>query len=332
LHELANALLVGERMRVRYFVALGLPAVALASWATLGTSSGHAPPDEAARVRCATRLSLSLTGQAPSDALLADPDPQSKVDALLLDPAFIDQFSRFMNSKLNPEPGMTPASDATYFLAKHVLESGKPWRELFDGKYRVEAVPAAGGNPATARVVDDAEGLGYFRSRPWMVRYAGNEEDGYRLNAAFRIQQNIIGLDVGAVTSQPGTDISATGRMATGCRGCHYDMYFALDKVAKVLSKRSGPDDNIVFVPPTEGPQQLLDGRMIANDAELVKALVESTDHKFRTCRLAFEFLYGRGEATCEAALFDQCIDAYTATGDVRDALRTVAKDPGYCE
>lgn len=319
-------------MRVRFLVAIGLPAVALASWASIGSSSGSAPADEAARVRCATRVSLALTGRAPSEALLAELDPQSKIDELLADPAFVEQFARYVNSEMNPEPGETPAADATYFLAKHVLENNRPWRELFDGPYTIEAVPAAGGNPATARVVADANGLGYFRSRPWMVRYAGNEEDGYRLNAAYRIQQNIIGLDVGAVTSAPGTDISSTGRMAGACRGCHYDSYFALDKVAKVLSRKTGPDGNPTFTPPTEGPQQLLDGRMVASDAELVAALVESTDHKFRTCRLAFQFLYGRGEATCEAQLFDACMDAYTATGDVRDALRTIAKDDSYCE
>jgi len=319
-------------MRLRFFLAMGLPAVALASWASIGSSKGEPPVDEAARVRCATRLSLALTGRAPSEALLSELDPQSKVDALLADPAFVDQFARYVNSELNPEPGETPAADSAYFLAKHVLENNKPWHELFDGKYTIEPVPAAGGNPATARVVDDPAGLGYFRSRPWMVRYAGNEEDGYRLNAAFRIQQNIIGLDVGAVTSAPGTDISSAGRMAMQCRSCHYDSYFALDKVAKVLSRKTGTDANPVFTPSTEGPQQLLDGRTIASDAELVAALVESVDHDFRTCRLAFQYLYGRGEATCEAKLFDACIDAYNASGDVRDALRTIAKDESYCE
>ena len=213
---------------------MGLPAVALASWASIGSSSGSAPADEPARVRCATRLSLALTGRAPSDALLADPDPQAKVDELLANPAFIDQFARFANSEMNAEPGETPADDANS-SREALLENKRPWHELFDGKYTIEPVPAAGGNPPTARVVDDANGLGVFRSRPWMVRYAGNEEDGYRLNAAFRIQQNIIGLDVGAVTSAPGTDISATGRQAAACRSCHYDSYFALDKVAKVL-------------------------------------------------------------------------------------------------
>jgi hypothetical protein len=319
-------------MRAIFLLAAGVPATIVASWATLRSSDGGPPVDEAARQRCATRLSLSLTGRPATAALLADPDPQSKVDELLADAAFVEQFARFANSQMNPEPGETPAADATYWLARHVLTNQKAWHEMFDGKYRVEPVAAAGGNPATARVVDDAAGLGYFRSRPWMVRYAGNEEDGYRLNAAYRIQQNIIGLDVGAVTSAPGTDISATGRMAGGCKSCHYDAYFALDKVAKVLSRRTGPDDNITFVAPTEGPQMVLDGQMIASDADLVNALVTSVEHDFNTCRLAFQFAYGRAEATCEAALFDACIDAYNASGQIQDALRVITKDPNYCE
>jgi hypothetical protein len=327
---LAEVLLNPASMSLRY---LAVPAIGVAAVIGFGRTSSSAPPaDEAARLRCSTRLAMSLTGRAPDAELIASPDPQSRVDALLASDGFVDQFSRFVNSELNPEPGETPAADATFFLARHVLQNNRPWRELFDGAYRVVAVPAADGNPATANVVDDVDGLGYFRSRPWMVRYAGNEEEGYRLNAAYRIQQNIIGLDVGAVTTAPDQDISATGRMDSACSGCHYDSYFALDKVAKILSRKTGPDDNPTFEPPTEGPQALLDGRMIADDKQLVTALVESTDHKFRTCRLAFKYLYGRGEATCEAALFDACVDAYTATGDVRSALGTIAKDPGFCE
>jgi hypothetical protein len=281
-------------------------------------------------MRCATRLSIGLTGKAPSAALLANPDPQTQVDALLADPAFIEQFSKFMNAELNPEPGETPQRDATYYLARHILENNRPWHELFDGPYDVLADGTT--TPASAQVVDNPDGLGYFRSRPWMLRYAGNEEAGYRLVAAFRIQQNIIGLDVTAVTTAPDVDISANGRKSTACSGCHYDSYFALDKVAKILSRRTGPVDNPTFTPSTEPPQQLLDGRMIANDKELVGALVTSTQFKFRTCRLAFQFLYGRPEASCEAPLFDKCIDAFEQTGDIRAALATIAQDPGYCE
>lgn len=317
-------------MRLSTLVGAAVPAVGLAILLTGGQSASAPPVDEAARLRCATRLSIGLTGKSPSADLIANADPQSQVDALLADPAFIEQFSRFMNAELNPEPGETPQRDATYYLAKHVLENNRPWHELFDGPYDVIADGTT--TPASAQVVDNPAGLGYFRSRPWMLRYAGNEQQGYRLVAAFRIQQNIIGLDVTAVTTAPDVDISANGRMSSACSGCHYDSYFALDKVAKILSRVTGPADAQTFTPPTEGPQQLLDGRMIANDKELVDALVTSTQFKFRTCRLAFQFLYGRPEASCEAPLFDKCIDAFEQTGDIRAALRTLAQDSGFCE
>src|SRR5688572_12942846 len=148
-------------MRLRYLVPLCIPAAAVLS--TVGSSSGQAPADEAARMRCATRVSMALIGRAASPELLASPDPQSHVDALLADDAFVEHFARYVNSELNPEPGETPAADATYFLARHVLVNNRPWHELFDGAYDVEVVPAADGNPATARVVDDPQGLGYFR-------------------------------------------------------------------------------------------------------------------------------------------------------------------------
>jgi hypothetical protein len=320
-------------MSSRLFVPLALPAVVLASWATLARSEGDTPlAAEQARIRCANRLALALTGRPASAELFAAPDPQAEVDTLLASPQFVEQFARFINSELNDEPAETPAGDATYFLARHILSNDRPWRELFDGPYRVVQVPASDGNPATAEVRDDPAGLGYFRSRPWMLRYAGNEEDGYRLNSAYRIQQNIIGLELAGVESAPDTDLSATGREAAACRGCHYDAYFALDKVAKVLSRRQGEGNQMTFVPPDEGPQQVLDGRSIASDADLVAALLDSTDFQFRTCRLAFEFAYGRAEHTCEAPLFDACVDAFAAGGDVRAALRTIVQDPGFCE
>ena len=200
-------------MRLRYLFGLGVPVAAMALWANPSTSSGQTPADDAARARCATRLSLALTGKSPSAALLAAADPQGQIDTLLADPAFVDQFARFINSEFNPEPSSTgPAADSAYYMTRYVLENNKPWHELFDGKYDIQPVAAANGMPASAKVVDNADGLGYFRSNAWMTRYAGNEEQGYRLSSAFRIQQNIIGLDVGAVTNAPGVDISATDR------------------------------------------------------------------------------------------------------------------------
>jgi hypothetical protein len=52
-------------MRLHHLALFGLPAAVLATIATVGDSQGTPPVDEAARLRCATRLSISLTGKAP---------------------------------------------------------------------------------------------------------------------------------------------------------------------------------------------------------------------------------------------------------------------------
>ena len=305
---------------------------ALALFTVRGARSGEGTPEDAgAGVRCATRLSTVLLGQSASPELLAMADPQSQVDALLASPDFHERFARFVNRMFNEEPGMAPVEDASYFLAKKVIAEDLPWRDLFVGKYRVRQFTDASGNLA-AEVVDDPEGLGYFRSPFWMKRYAGNEEAGYRLVSAYRIMQNTIGLELVGVDSSPDIDPTAEGRMAPECRICHYDGPFALDLVAKVLSRRTGPDDNITFVPPDEGPQTILGGQTISNDAELVAALTDSVDFKFHACRLTFQFLYNRPENQCEAELFDACMDAFEGAGTMKAALRTVLTDPGFCE
>lgn len=322
-------------MRLAHLGLFGLPVALVASLVTVGDSSGTPPVDEAARARCASRLSFAFTGKPPDAALSSAADPQAQVDMLMADPAFVEQFARFVNSELNPEPAdtATPQQDATYYLAKYVLENNKPWHELFDGQYNVRGVAATSTTPATAEVVADANGLGYFRSRPWLVRYAGNEETGLALSRAYRMQQNITGLDVAAVTNAPTVDVSATGRMATGCKGCHYDPWFALDKVASILTKKDVSNTTgTTFVAKPAESATILDNQVIHDDKELVQALLGSVDADFRVCRLAFQYLYGRPEANCEAPIFDACIDAYTSTGDVRAALRAVAQDPGYCE
>lgn len=318
-------------MRSRWKILIPVWLASIAIGAAVAQSGHRAGDDpEQARLRCATRVSMALLGQSPDGELLAAEDPRAQVERLLADPAFVTNFARFVNSQLNDEPGEQPVEDASFFLARHVLQQGLPWRELFTGQFMVVPNPETGGPRAI--VVDDPDGLGYFRSPAWMRRYAGNEEDGYRLVAAYRIQQNIIGLDLDGIDSVPDQDLSAAGRMAPACSGCHYDSYFALDKVAKILSRVQGEDDDMTFIPPDEGPQEILGGQMIANDAELVEALVDSTDFSFRTCRLAFQYLYGRNENTCEGPLFDRCIDAFEQTGKVQDAIRAVASDASFCE
>jgi hypothetical protein len=143
---------------------------------------------------------------------------------------------------------------------------------------------------------------------------------------------NTTGVKLTAAVQMPGQDFTATGRQNGACRGCHFDGWFALDRLASVLTKKVvNADDSVTFVAPTAGPQQLL-GRTVSNDKDLMTALVESEAFDFRTCRLAYQFLYGRNELSCEGPVFDRCVDAFRASGTIQAALRTVATDPAYCQ
>jgi hypothetical protein len=133
-------------------------------------------------------------------------------------------------------------------------------------------------------------------------------------------------------TNAPSADLSASGRQSAGCRACHFDGWFGLDNVANVLSRRTGTATNITFGPPPAAPQELLGGIIINDDKELVTALVKSEAFQFRACRMAFEFLYGRPEVTCEGPVFDRCMDAFKAGGTITSALAAVAKDQTYCQ
>ncbi|MBS2013429.1 MAG: hypothetical protein JST00_11105 [Deltaproteobacteria bacterium] len=298
------------------FVAAGL---ALAASATKPVRA----EDDAAekRERCATRLSIALLGKSAAPALLAAANPQDSVDAMLADPAFVDRFASFTNRRFNPEPGGKVAEDASYTLAKYILENKKPWKDLFVGAYDVADT-----------VTTDAGGLGYFRSDAWMRRYAGNELAGYRLPAAYRILQNTTGLQLMPTTNADGVDISATGRQAPACRGCHYENWYALDKVARVLSRRQGTGNAMKFVAPSDGPQSILGGKTINDDAQLVNALVGTEEFKVNACKMAFQYLYGREENSCEAQVFDRCVDAFTKDQTMQAAVAVVAKDPTFCQ
>src|SRR5205807_2056563 len=97
----------------------------------------------------------------------------------------------------------------------------------------------------------DANGLGYFMSPDWRARYAGNELQGYRLVHAYRLINNILGIELKAAVNTNGVD--SEGRKAATCSGCHYHPVFGLDLIAKVLpiGGRTTPAD---------APQVLLGG------------------------------------------------------------------------
>jgi hypothetical protein len=303
-------------------------AAALAAGA--GTARADATSDR--NLRCAVRLGIALTGATPDAQLLASQDPRSQVDRLLESPQFIERFARFANATFNDDPGNVPAEDAPYFLAREVLSKKRPWSELFVGGYRVDVAKGQPAGSANVAVTADGAGLGYFRSTPWLKRYAGNELAGLKINTAYRMMHNTIGLRLTATTNAPGADLSATGRKAPACASCHYDGPFALDRVASVLSRRKGSGDNITFTPPTDGPQSLLGGITVKDDKDLVTALVNSDSFRFNTCRLAFQFLTGRAENRCEGPLFDRCMEAVAANGTMQSALAVIARDAGFCQ
>jgi hypothetical protein len=290
----------------------------------VGLAQPAAPPTPLDASRCAVKLALTLTGKSPSAQILASANPQLHVDALLGSADFIERFSRFINARFNDDPGETAGEDAPFYVARHVLTNQLPWRSLFIGQFRVDTV-----NNVTS-VVNDANGLGYFRSTAWLKRYAGSEEDGIKLNTAYRMLHNVIGLGLTAAVQTPGLDLSAQGRRNAECTGCHYDSWFALDHLASVLTKRVGMGDTMRFEPPTAGPRMML-GATIANDKELVTALSGGVDFEYNVCRTAFYFVYGRKEMQCEGPQFDRCIDAFRAQRTMQGAIASLTKEAAFC-
>jgi hypothetical protein len=264
--------------------------------------------------------------------MLASTNPQSQIDTLMQDPAFVERFASFINATFNSMPSTMPEQDAAYWLTKVILTTNQPWKQLFVGPYRVDPPdPTAGGDPV---VVNDPNGLGYFRSMPWEIEYEGNELAGYKLRTAYRMMNNIIGLHLVPATNAPGADVSATGRQRAQCAGCHYNSVFALDKIARVLTFRNGTGASTTFTPPdpTQVPQVVFGGISVSNDADVVHALVNSASYSFRACRMAFLYLYGRNEYTCDGPLFDACVDAFNSDGMMQTALKTVAADASFCQ
>lgn len=310
-----------------------LPALALtpaiAMGAALFTGEGahaeDASADKAeAAERCAARLSIALLGKSPDAALMASSDPQGRTDAMLASPDFADRFARFINATFNGGPSASGTDDPVYYLAKHVVSNDKPWADMFVGPYGITATSSE------MEVTDDPEGLGYFKSSAWKKRYAGNEEQGYMLVGAFRILSNTVGLELVPSVGNPGDDRSDQGRKASPCKSCHFDAWYALDTYAKLLPRRKGQGDAMTFSAPTEGPQQIL-GKTVADEAELVRTLVDSDAWRFRQCRNVFQFLHGRPENQCESLVFDQCVDALATKKTMRAAVAAVAKDPSFC-
>lgn len=279
--------------------------------------------------RCATRIAIALTGKAPTPELMGAPDPQGMVETLLKQPDFIEHFSRYFNARANGSLGANTVEDATYHFSKHILTNNEPWKNMFVGTY--DLVATGNGAAQTVAVQPNPNGLGYFRNRVWMDRYAGNEAAGLKLATIYRIMNNVVGLELVATTNAPGADVTAAGRQAPACRSCHYEGWYALDVNTALLSTVRRQGNTITYVPPDGQPKPVLGGLMLRDDKEFVSALVDSEAFLFNACRVAFGFAYGRNENQCEAELFDKCIDAFKSSGLMQNAISTLVTDSSYC-
>lgn len=280
-----------------------------------------ASPARAQQTLCDARTYRTLMGTAGGY-----PQKAATVDLALASDQFINRFASFINARFNPVPGRSHGEDAVWYVARHVLKTGRPWRDVFVGPFKVP-------NQQYPVLQEDPQGLGYFTSEGWLTRYAGNEEAGLLLVAAARVLQNTLGLQLTAAANNnaAGQDNGATGRRSAACAGCHFNSAYALDPVAQLLPKKKLGSSPLTFLPASPEPQAVLN-TSIASFRQLMERLVASDAFAFRTCRLAFEFVYGRAEYACEAALFDRCVDTFAATGKVQDAVKTLIEDPLFCE
>lgn len=303
-------------------------AAALAASGPRAQAEGNGGDRAEANERCAVRLSIALEGTSPSASLLASPDPKSSIDAMIGGEAFTERFASFINAEFNGAPSEAPADDPVYYLAKHVIAARAPWSDMFIGRY---AITAASATATSMTVTDDPDGLGYFHSPAWMKRYAGNEDAGAMIIAAFRILADTTGLELAVSVGNPGEKRDAAGREASACKGCHFDAWYALDKFAKLLPRKRGTGDAITFAAPVGGAQELL-GTTLEDDRQMVEALVASDSWRFAQCRNVFKFLHGRPENQCEAPAFDACVAALETDGTIQAAVAAVAKDASFCQ
>ena len=300
----------------------------VAAWMASGArAQAETTPDAHAAVRCRKTTAIALAGRLPLAAESALQDDQAFRTAVMNSDDFRDRFASYLMRELNNAPAEDRFQDALYTMTVDVLKERRPFSDLFKGKLTIKL------SPTTARyyVTDDPDGLGYFRTSGWMVRYAGNEGEGIRLTTAYRVMHNLTGMKLTAVNNAEAGDVSKKGRESPHCRGCHYDGWAPLDPIAALFGKRRGIGASIEFLPPDPGVSATVAGHVVKSDRELVELLVASNDYKVRMCRLMFKFVYGRDETSCEAPVFDRCVDVLNAEDSAVKALDTLVSQGGFC-
>ena len=280
--------------------------------------------------QCITRYSIAITGNAPDQSLLDSNDPESKenIQKLLTSQDFYERFARFINHEFSDERGDSSEEDASYHMAKHVLENNLKWKDMFVGKLNVVE------QNGRVRVRNDPNGLGYTRSDAWAQRYAGNEGNGVRINTAYRVMQNTFGLELVAADLPADADTTVEGRNTQQpCKSCHFDQVTALDPVATAFPNvvRNNQGGFIRFAEANKTPQQALGGESFTNDADLMNVLTSSLDYEYHSCELAYKFVTGRDENTCGKPVMDKCLTAFKETGYIQDAIASIITSEEIC-
>lgn len=278
-------------------------------------------------LRCRNQTSIALAGRLPTAEEIAAGDREAVVDGLLSHEDFREHFASFLMRELNNVPSEETYQDALYLVALEVLKTNRPWSSLFNGAFGVRQSPATGRH----YVYEDPQGLGYFRTPGWIQRYPGNEAQGVRLTAAYRMLNNLTGIRLTAVNNANATDVSKKGREASGCRSCHYDGWAPLDPVASILGARRGTGLSLEILPPAPDAVAVVGGRAVRNDRELVERLLSSEDYPLHMCDLMFHYVYGRAASSCEAPVVDACVATLKATDSAPMSLRGLVLHGGFC-
>jgi hypothetical protein len=323
-------------MKLSFGLRLGLLGFLFLS----GADHALAGPKE----QCIDKIVNGLQGRGPSTQELQSNGREVLVDSLLVDPRFVEKFSRHVNDYFNDSVvGASDEANAPYFFAKKILSDRLPWSEMFNGTWSLRTEGAA---PNTrVLVVQDPAAFGYFTNLQWNIRYEGGEGEGFQLRKAYRIPHNMVGLRLPAVDAQGMNRKDPAG----ACYGCHFEPknIFALDLIAQALPKKlflngqpqSGQFVDPVYAKPEDAPDVLL-----MKDLSGLKAVVQTllgenfrNDYNFNVCRMVFQYFYQRNEAdnSLDFKQFDACMNAFeNASGpvqNIRAAIKGMVMTPEFC-
>lgn len=323
-------------MKLNISARLGVIGLLVFSWADYALAG----PKE----QCIDKIVNGLQGRGPTAQELQSNARGNLVDALLMDPRFVEKFSRHVNDYFNDSvAGANDEANAPYYLSRKILMDRLPWSDMFAGPWSLRTEGTA---PNTRVVItQDPAALGYFTNLQWNIRYEGGEGEGFQLRKAYRIPHNMVGLRMPSVDAQGMNRKDPAG----ACYGCHFEPknIYALDLIAQALPKKlfqngqpqSGQFVNPVYAKPEDAPDVLL-----TRDLMGLKAIVQTllsdnfrNDYNFNVCRMIFQYFYQRNEAdnSLDFKQFDACMNAFeSATApvqNIRAGIKGMVMTPEFC-